>query len=159
MSRQGIPTDIMGCARTRRCFFFEGVSPLASASTGDVDPDGHDSDMPTSIDSTQAALLGVARPKLPEDDEGQVVGEEPTPENRGRHNGGGHGDPDVLTLVDLVELLSSSEDPVWELVRFEVGSMASDQVQVSQYNMCNSAVEWNYHMYRRCDSGTSYSYS
>lgn len=55
-------------------------------------------------------------------------------ENRRRGGiGGGVGgfvndDPTVHSLVDLVELLHESENPLWELIRFEVSAAATEWV-------------------------------
>lgn len=38
----------------------------------------------------------------------------------GRAGGGSGDDPGVKSLVDLVELLETSDNPLWELIRFEV---------------------------------------
>lgn len=34
--------------------------------------------------------------------------------------GDGNDDPGVRSLVDLIELLHASENPLWDLIRFEV---------------------------------------
>lgn len=39
--------------------------------------------------------------------------------NGGRRSDNNGGDPDVRSLVDLVNMLHTSENPLWDLVRFE----------------------------------------
>ncbi|CAN0043349.1 unnamed protein product, partial [Hapterophycus canaliculatus] len=48
----------------------------------------------------------------------------------GGGGGGGRQEPEAHSLVDLVELLHASDNPLWELVRFE-GHQASKQSHVS----------------------------
>lgn len=38
----------------------------------------------------------------------------------GAGGGSGSGDPGVRSLVDLIELLHASDNPLWDLIRFEV---------------------------------------
>lgn len=115
-SRRGSRAGATGGTGNRRSLVFEGS---LFSSTG-VEPDGHESAAtPASTDSNPAPVV-ARQPNLSDSNgEEQVRADEIMPRNHGRQNGGN--DPGVLTLVDLVELLSSSEDPVWELVRFEVG--------------------------------------
>lgn len=47
--------------------------------------------------------------------------------------GGGNGDPGVRSLVDLIELLHASENPLWDLIRFEVRHR---NILAWQYHVC-----------------------
>lgn len=117
-SRRGSRAGATEGTGNRRSLVFEGS---LFSSTG-VDPDGHESAATSASIDSSPALVVAHQPNLSDSDgEEQVRADEITPRNRARQNGGS--DPGVLSLVDLVELLSSSEDPVWELVRFEVGLM------------------------------------
>ncbi len=59
-------------------------------------------------------LRGISR----DHDDGYAAAAGGLPEGK---RGGEICDPDVNSLVDLVNLLHSSDNPLWELVRFEVG--------------------------------------
>lgn len=127
-SRRGRRGGATSGTEIRRSLVFESSLFL---STG-VDPDGRES-AATSASIDRSPALGAAHmPNSADNGEEQVGEDEVTLGNRGRQNGGG--DPGVVNLVDLVELLSSSEDPVWELVRFEVGSSAFNLVVCTMHS-------------------------